>query len=48
MTRLSDQFANDKQQLFNDYLRLTHEQRDSRLAALIRDYELRIAAMLAR
>ena len=46
MTPLSDLFAKDKKQLFNDYLRLTHEQRDSRLAALFRDYELRIAAIL--
>ncbi len=46
MTRLSDLFAKDKEQLFKDYLRLSHEQRDSRLAAMIRDYELRIAAVL--
>jgi hypothetical protein len=47
MTRLSELFERDRKQFFSDYLHLPHDERESRMAALMRQYELRIAEILA-
>jgi hypothetical protein len=46
MTRLSESFSHEQGQLLKDYLHLSHEERDARWATMMRENELRIAAVL--
>jgi eukaryotic-like serine/threonine-protein kinase len=46
MSRISGTFEHDKEQLFKEYIHLSHDDRDSRLANMMRQYELRIADIL--
>ena len=46
MTRLSEAFAHQQGELLKDYLHLSREQRNARWAEMMRENELRIAAVL--
>ncbi|HEX4143903.1 MAG TPA: serine/threonine-protein kinase [Pirellulales bacterium] len=46
MARLSDAFSRDQAQLLTEYLHLSREQREERWAEMMRENEMRVAALL--